>query len=69
MEIAFAVSAHDHPDVVQDTVESIQTYATDNVLVVVDGRSWAKFESADLGVAKLQGFNHGALKSPYRNVA
>lgn len=69
MEIAVVLNVHSQPDVIIDTLDSILTYVTDKVLVVVDGASWDDFRDVKLPVGKVQGFYHNKPKSPYRNVA
>lgn len=69
MEIAAVLNVHSQPDVIIDTLDSILTYMTDKVLVVVDGATWDDFKDVQLPVGKVQGFHHGKPKAPYRNVA
>ncbi len=69
MEIAVVMNAHKPSDVIVDTLDSICRYVSRNVLVVVDGKGWHKFESESLPVAKVKGFPHGLPKAPYKNVA
>lgn len=72
MKIASILNVHDHMDLVLDTLDSIQTWMTEDVLVIVDGKNWNKFEN-DLGKFKpnqvFRGFDHGHYASPYRNIA
>lgn len=70
MELALAISAHpDRPDLIIDTLDSILTFATDKVLCVVDGIGWSRYKDMPLPCAKLEGFQHGRPRAPYRNVA
>jgi len=69
MEIAAVLNVHSNPDLIIDTLSSIFTHMTRNVLVVVDGVSWDDFKDVKLPAAKMCGFKHGVSKSPYRNVA
>jgi hypothetical protein len=70
MELAVVMNTHvQYTNIVLDTIDSIRTYATDNVLVVVDGAAWPYYRDLSLPVHKMQGFRHGHNKSPYRNVA
>lgn len=69
MEIATVLNAHGAPEVIIDTLESIFTFMTDKVLVVVDGASWDRLGTTPLPAHKMKGFPHGIPKSPYRNMA
>lgn len=68
MELAVILSVHNNKEVALDTLESITRYATNNILVLVDGSHWGEWENVDLPVYKLKGFNHGWYRAPYRNV-
>jgi hypothetical protein len=68
MKIAAIVSVHDKQDVSLDTLNSVSYHMTDKVLLLVDGEYWNMWRSIDLPAHKLCGFNHGSLKSPYRNI-
>lgn len=68
MNVSVILNVHSNPDVVLDTLDSIQTYITKDILVVVDGASTA-FDNAPLPVPKIKGFRHNIPRSPYRNVA
>ena len=69
MKIAVVLNAHNHTDIVLDTIHSIHTYVTKNILVVVDGCSWKSWgENVQLPAYKMQGMNHGHIKGPYRNL-
>lgn len=67
MKIAAVLNVHDYPELVADTIESIQHYMTKDILVVRDGA----FKGNNLGVTvpNIEGFYHKSGKSPYRNVA
>jgi len=69
MNLALLLNVHENSQVVTDTLESIFTYATKDVLVLVDGASWSQFNGFDFPVSLMCGFKHGCPKSPYRNVA
>lgn len=69
MEIATLLNVHSHPDAILDTIDSIQTFVGDKILVLIDGAKWKEFEAVPLPVPKLEGFYHNKPKSPYRNVA
>lgn len=68
MEIATVINIHSKPDVVLDTLESLQMYMTPNILAVTDGAS-REFEQIPLPVSKIKGFNHNCPRAPFRNVA
>jgi hypothetical protein len=65
MELAVIINVHSDQDVVVDTIESIQTYGTNNILAIQDGAS----PHMSLPVSTMRGLPHGCAKSPYRNVA
>lgn len=69
MEIATVLNVHENSDVIIDTLDSIFSHVTKNVLVIIDGASWNDFENVCLPVEKMKGFYHNSVKSPYRNVA
>lgn len=69
MEIATVLQVHSDPDTVIDTVHSIFEYATNNVLLLINGSSWNELKDIDLNVSKVKGFRHDVPKSPYRNMA
>lgn len=69
MKIATILNTHENNNVFHDTLDSILTWMSEDVLVMVDGISWDQFSKCDLPVYKLQGLNHGCNRSPYRNVA
>jgi hypothetical protein len=69
MNLALLLNVHENSPVVIDTLESIFTYATKDVLVLVDGVAWNQFNQFDFPVSLMCGFKHGCPKSPYRNMA
>jgi len=69
MKIATVLNAHAEPNTIIDTLESIFTYMTEDVIVVVDGAKWDDFKDVDIPATKMCGFRHGCKKAPYRNVA
>jgi len=68
MEIATLLNTH-CPESTADTLESIQTFVGQNVIVSIDGAVWNDFEDIKLPAYKLKGFYHNTPKSPYRNMA
>lgn len=69
MEIACVVSGHDDVRCTLDTVESVQTYVTPNVMLFLEETAWPQFRNASCSVPIVKGFRHRVPKSPYRNVA
>jgi hypothetical protein len=69
MKIAAILHTHGSPDVTVDTLNSIRTNMTSQVLLLVDGCGWEMYEKLDIPVYKLTGFNHGLPRNPYRNIA
>jgi hypothetical protein len=67
MDIAVAMIAHDFPDVLQDTLDSIKTWMTDKVHITVDASHWNSFKNFFHPVEL--GFHHNYFRSPYKNVA
>ncbi len=81
MKIATLLNIHDDSDVVLDTIESIKTYMTNDILVITDGAaSWKEKptrkganilvpkETLVVPTSQLEGFYHGCSKSPFRNM-
>lgn len=63
------MNAHGDTELVLDTLDAIRTYVTQDIIVVVDGTAWHSWgKHVDLPAYKIQGFRHGAPRSPYRNV-
>lgn len=69
MNIAVVLNVHENSPVVFDTLESILKYATQKVLVIVDGAGWDQLASVPMPAYKLEGFYHACNRAPYRNVA
>jgi hypothetical protein len=69
MEIATVLQVHHDPVNIIDTVESIFTYSTRNVLLLINGSAWEDLKDIDLQVSKVKGFRHDVPKAPYRNMA
>lgn len=69
MDIAAVLNVHSQPSVILDTIDSIKTYMTEKIIVLIDGASWPILKNEQFGVAKIEGFYHNIAKSPYRNVA
>jgi hypothetical protein len=68
MQIAAFMNIHSDPGLVADTLDSVFTYMTRDVLLVVDGASSA-FDHVAFPVPKMTGFQHGCNRAPYRNLA
>ena len=68
MKIATVVLTHNNIKLTTDTVQSIETWVGDRVLVVVDQIGWPKFNNIEISDAKvIKGFYHAHKRSPYRN--
>lgn len=68
MKISTIINVHKDKELVLDTLESVNHYMTNDVLLMIDGTS-TEFDSVDVPAYKLKGFKHGISKSPYKNVA
>ena len=62
MQISAIVNTHAESDVVLDTLDSIKTYMTDQIVTVVDG-DCGKIPSS------IQGCMHHSYRAPFRNMA
>lgn len=69
MKLSTVLQVHSDPQIIIDTVHSILEYATDDILLLINGSSWSKLCNIDLNVNKVKGFRHDVPRSPYRNVA
>lgn len=65
MQIVTILNVHDHLDLVLDTLESITTYVSEDVLVVVNGKA----KEFTLPFYKLEGVEQKTARAPYVNVA
>lgn len=68
MEIVTVINTHGVPEITLDTLDSVLTYMTDKVLLVIDEAGYNLYEKLPLKVPILQGFYHNFNKAPYRNV-
>jgi hypothetical protein len=69
MEIATVMNVHSSPDIIRDSIDSIYTYMTEKIILLVDGASWNNLKDENFQAALVEGFHHNVSKSPYRNVA
>jgi hypothetical protein len=69
MKIATVLNSHENSNVFHDTLDSILTWISNDVLVLVDGANWDQFSKQELPVYKIEGLRHECANSPYRNVA
>jgi hypothetical protein len=68
MEITCIVHTHGEPNLTMDTIDSVRTYMTDQVLLLVDGAGWHNFNPQIHNVNMLKGLYHGYPRAPYRNI-
>lgn len=77
MKIAVLLNAHQNSQLFRDTLDSVRTYLSKDIFVLVDGSYWKEFDNLEYN--KICGFRHGenisevnhSLRSraPHRNVA
>lgn len=68
MKFAVVLNIHANEDLVLDTIDSIRSYVTNDILVVVDGASKEWGQRLKVPAYKMQGLIHGCPSSPYRNL-
>jgi len=68
MKISVVLNAHSNPKLITDTLESIHTWMSNDILMVVDGSSWKQLTQRHYNAYLLEGFPHNYHRSPYRNI-
>lgn len=69
IKLSVILNAHENTELVQDAIDAIRTWATEDILLLIDGCAWDKWgENLIVPAYKMCGFHHGAPKSPYRNI-
>jgi len=66
--IATVLNVHNNPKLVLDTIDSIRTWMTEEILMVVDNAGWKEMSKHEFPAYMVQGFWHNYVKSPYRNI-
>ena len=69
MEVSVVINTHSNSPVFQDTLDSVKSRLSNNILVVVDSFAWGEFKDQKTPAHTMQGFYHGKPNAPYRNVA
>lgn len=69
MQISTFINIHDNEELVLDTIDSIRTYCTTDILAIIDGAAKEWGNNIDLPIFKAEGLYHNYKCSPYRNVA
>lgn len=70
MKIASIMIAYNEVDCVKDTIESLQKYATNKILLVVDEAGWHNFTNFSMpNVIVKKGLYHHVNRGPYKNMA
>jgi len=67
VKIATVINAHKNLELLLDTIDSIKTFVTDDILVVTDAAG--ELKNIKLPTYQIEGFYHNSTRSPYRNVA
>lgn len=68
MKIAAVLGVHANTEIVEDTLDSIRTWVTDKVLVVVDRATWEDWgQYLEIPAYKMSGFYHNVPIASYRN--
>jgi hypothetical protein len=82
MKIAALLNVHEDNEIVQDTLDSIRTYMTNDILILTDGAAHWKTKTLrggaeillrdepfeDMDVTRIEGLYHACTKSPFRNM-
>jgi hypothetical protein len=67
MKISVLVNTHEC-DIFLDTIDSIRTYVSNDILTVVDAKNWDSWgENLPQDINAIKGFYHGYNKAPYKN--
>lgn len=70
MKIATLLNTHFGENLVLDTLDSIEHYCTDDIMVIIDGKNYNSLnESFKSKYDCIEGFYHGKNRNPYRNIA
>lgn len=68
MKIAvFMVACHE-AEVLLDTIESIRTFITEDIVVVIDEIAWPRYAKLKVPFKLEKGFFHNTNKAPYKNM-
>lgn len=68
MEVAVVMNVHGRVDVVRDTIDSIRTWMSNKIVIVVDQLGWEHFKDFEYPDTHVVcGLPHGKPKSPYKN--
>lgn len=69
MKLALVINAHADAPVVADAVDAARRWATEDLMVLVDGASWERFGSGlSVPAVKACGLWHAHSHAPYRNL-
>jgi hypothetical protein len=67
VKIAALINAHKPDELLIDTLDSVQTWVTKSVMIIMDG-AWREHWPKDFYVPVVEGFEHNFKWGPYRNV-
>jgi len=69
MKLSLVLTAHQDTEIVNDTLDSIYKYVTDDAITLIDGGKWDSWgQDAKINSSKIKGFIHNHFRSPHRNV-
>lgn len=70
MKVSAVLHVHNHPALVEDTLDSIYLWMTNQIHVIVDEAGWHNFSEFKYKDVELEkGFFHNIHRCPYKNVA
>lgn len=68
MKIAVLLNCHAYPELVVDTLNSLKTWVSDDIAIMIDAAGWDNFSFIHWNNIVFKSLYHGFYKSPYRNI-